>query len=195
MIMLYGFLTPLVSFWMGNEYASGWIILLFFCLISFQKIADRPMGMIINSYGLFKETQLACIIEAVLNLIISLILVKPLGILGVLVGTVASKLLITTIQYPAYIMKNVFNKSALKYLLNYFIVLAINLLFVFVLHNVLPQVDSILSWFLYVILFAIIVAILLFIIYFISFRSFKLLVNRGIEYIKTFFNKRTNRTT
>ena len=93
------------------------------------------------------------------------------------------------------IMKNVFNKSALKYLLNYFIVLAINLLFVFVLHNVVPQVDSILSWFLYVILFAIIVAILLFIIYFISFRSFKLLVNRGIEYIKTFFNKRTNRTT
>ena len=195
MIMLYGFLTPLVSFWMGTEYASGWIILLFFCLIAFQKIADRPMGMIINSYGLFKETQVACIVEAILNLIISLILVKPLGILGVLVGTVVSKLLITTIQYPAYIMKNVFNKSALKYLLNYFIVLAINLLFVFVLHNVVPQVDSILSWFLYVILFAIIVAILLFIIYFISFRSFKLLVNRGIEYIKTFFNKRANKTT
>lgn len=195
MIMLYCFLTPLISFWMGSEYTGGWIILLFFCLITFQKLSDRPLGIVINSCGLFKETQTAHIVEAIMNLVISLILVKPLGILGVLIGTFVSKLLVTTIQYPACIMKNIFNRSMFKYLLNYFIVLAINLVFIFVLHNVVPQVDTILSWFIYVILFAVIVAIALFIIYFISFRSFKLLVNRGIDYVKAFFNKRANKTT
>lgn len=190
MIMLYGFLTPLVNFWMGSEYTSGWIILLFFCLIAFQKIADRPMGMIINSCGLFKETQTACVLEAILNLVISLILVKPLGILGVLIGTFLSKLLVTTIQYPTYIMKNVFKRSAIRYLINYFLVLVINLVFIFALHHLVPSVGSVLTWFLYVVLFAIIVAILLFIIYFIIFRSFKLLTNRGLDYIKSFINKK-----
>ena len=190
MIMLYGFLTPLVSFWMGNEYTSGRIILLFFCLIAFQKIVDRPMGMIINSYGLFKETQVACVVEALLNLVLSLILVKPLGILGVLIGTFASKLLVTTIQYPLYIMKNIFNKSAIKYLLNYFLVLVINLIFIFILSQIVPSIDSILNWFVYVLVFAIIVGVTLFILYLIIFKSFKLLTNRGINYIKTFINNK-----
>ena len=150
--------------------------------------------MIINSCGLFKETQTACVLEAILNLVISLILVKPLGILGVLIGTFLSKLLITTIQYPTYIMKNVFKRSVIRYLINYFLVLAINLVFVFALHHLVPTVDSILTWFLYVVLFAVIVAILLFIIYFIIFRSFKLLTNRGLDYIKSFINKKNKKT-
>lgn len=190
LIMLYGFLTPLVNFWMGSEYTGGWIILLFFCIITFQKIAERPMGMIINSCGLFKETQVACVVEAIVNVIVSLILVKPLGILGVLIGTVVSRILVTTIQYPAYIMKKIFNRSALRYLLNYYLVLAINLAFVFALHHLVPSVDSVLSWFLYVVIFAVIVGTLLFVIYFIIFRSFRLLTNRGIDYIKTFINNK-----
>ena len=92
-------------------------------------------------------------------------------------------------------MKNIFHKNAIKYLINYFLVFIINILFIFMLNNIIPPIDSIISWFLYVIIFAIIVSMSLFIIYFISFRSFKLLVNRGIEYVKVFFNKRTNKTT
>lgn len=188
MIMLYGFLTPLISFWMGNEYITTNLILLLFCLITFQKIADRPMAIIINSHGLFKETQSACIIEALLNLSLSLILVKPLGILGVLVGTVLSKLLITTIQYPIYIMKNIFKQSSFRYLLNYFIVIGINMFFIFIINQMIPQLPSITTWIIYVIIFAIIVGISLFVIYFISFKSFKLLTNRGKDYLKNCMN-------
>lgn len=195
MIMLCSFLTPLVSFWMGEEYISSSAVLLFFCIIAFQKIADRPLGMIINSCGLFKETQNACVIEAVLNLVLSLVLVKPLGILGVLIGTVVSKMLITTIQYPLYIMKNVFRKNAIRYLLNYFLVFVINLFFIFTLNKLIPSIDSVLSWGVYVFVFAAIVGILLFIVYYIIFKSFKLLTRRGIEYIKELINAKKRKKT
>lgn len=192
MIMLYGFLTQLISFWMGQEYIAVNAVLLLFCLITFQKIADRPMGMIIQSYGLFKETQTACIVEALLNFGLSLILVKPFGILGVLLGTFLSKLFITTWQYPSYIMKNIFNKSVFRYLINYFVVLIINLIFIFVLNRIVPPIESVLSWFIYVLIFAGVTGIALLIIYFIMFKSFKLLVNRGVFYIKSIIDKKGN---
>lgn len=47
-------------------------------------------GVIINAAGRYKETQRYAIEEAVSNIIISLILVKPLGIIGVLIGTLCS---------------------------------------------------------------------------------------------------------
>lgn len=45
---------------------------------------------VIFAAGKFKETQNYCIIECVLNLVVSLILVRPLGIVGVALGTVVS---------------------------------------------------------------------------------------------------------
>lgn len=45
---------------------------------------------VIFAAGKFKETQSYCVIECVLNLLISLILVRPFGIVGVAFGTVVS---------------------------------------------------------------------------------------------------------
>lgn len=45
---------------------------------------------LIFAAGKFKETQNYCIIECILNLVISLALVKPLGLVGVALGTVIS---------------------------------------------------------------------------------------------------------
>ncbi len=45
---------------------------------------------VIFAAGKFKETQNYCIIECILNLVISLGLVKPLGLVGVAIGTVIS---------------------------------------------------------------------------------------------------------
>ena len=45
---------------------------------------------IIFAAGKFKDTQLYCVVECVLNLLISIALVKPLGIVGVAIGTLVS---------------------------------------------------------------------------------------------------------
>ena len=183
-IMLYGFLTSLITFWVGNEYiVNNWVLLLF-CIIAFQMIADRAIIIIINSKGLFKETKVAMILEAVINLALSLLLIHKLGIAGVLIGTIIAKLVSSTILNSRYIYKNIFNNKPIKYYILYALIVSINILFVLAFNMLNLKIDSIFTWILYVILFSILIFIILFIIYALIFKSFKLLIKRGIEFIK-----------
>lgn len=44
----------------------------------------------INAAGHFKETQWRAILEAVINITVSILLIKPLGMYGLLIGTICS---------------------------------------------------------------------------------------------------------
>ena len=183
-IMLYGFLTSLISFWVGEEYVvNNWVLLLF-CFITFQNIANRAIIIMINSKGLFKETKFASILEAIINLLLSLILIHKLGIAGVLIGTIVAKFVSSTILNSRYIYKNIFNNKPIKYYLLFFSIVILNIVFVMMFNMLKIQIPNLINWFLYVLLFSIIVFILLFIIYALLFRSFKLLIKRSIEFIK-----------
>ena len=183
-IMLYAFLSSLISFWVGQEYVvNNWTLLLF-CIIAFQIIADRAIIIIINSKGLFKETRTATILEAIINLVLSLLLIHKLGIAGVLIGTIIAKLVSSTILNSRYIYKNVFNNKPVKYYILYLLIVIINIIFILMFNILNLKISSVFTWILDVIVFSILVFIALFIIYTLIFKSFKLLIKRGIEFIK-----------
>lgn len=183
-IMLYVFLSSLISFWVGQEYVvNNWTLLLF-CIIAFQIIADRAIIIIINSKGLFKETRTATILEAIINLVLSLLLIHKLGIAGVLIGTIIAKLVSSTILNSRYIYKNVFNNKPVKYYILYLLIVIINIIFILMFNILNLKISSVFTWILDVIVFSILVFIALFIIYTLIFKSFKLLIKRGIEFIK-----------
>lgn len=48
-----------------------------------------PSIVAVNTAGHFKEVKMYAVVEAVINLVLSVLLVKPLGIYGVLIGTIA----------------------------------------------------------------------------------------------------------
>lgn len=183
-IMLYGFLNQLIVLWVGEKYLVSKTILFMFCFISFQLIAEKPINIVINSKGLFKETKTAIILESILNLTISLILVHYMGIAGVLIGTIVSKLLTTFVMQPRYLYKNIFNQKVYSYFLTYFIVVAINLVFIMGLNMLNIAAYSVSKWIIFVLIFSFVIGIILFIIYNILFKSFRLLVKRGLEFIK-----------
>lgn len=158
--------------------------MLLFCIITFQLIADKALVIMVNSKGLFKETKNANIAEAILNLIISFTLVHKFGLLGVLIGTITSKILTTFINYPIVIYKDIFNKKSWKYFMNYGCVFLITGIFL-ILFNILNlEFTSLFKWIIYVIIIAFAVAIILFIIFYLCFKSFRNLTNRGLEFIK-----------
>jgi len=183
-IMLYGFLNSLIVFWVGEKYVVNNFTLLLFCFISFQIIAEKAINIIINGKGLFKETKNATIIEALLNFLISITLVNFVGIAGVLIGTIISKILTTFIMRPIYIYKNIFNHSIYKYFLNYIFVLLITIAFIIIFNIINISFTNIFEWFIYVIIFSIVIGLSLFLIFYISFKSFRLMIKRGIEFIK-----------
>ena len=140
--------------------------------------------LVINSKGLFKETKVATILEAILNLVISLFLVNKIGLIGVLLGTIISKLLTSFIQNPIYIYKNILVKNPLSYYLKYFGALALSLIFIILFNIISLNITSIKAFILYVLIFAFLVGIILFGLYYLFFKSFRNLTKRGIEFIK-----------
>ena len=61
-----------------------------FMLIGVANNIRIPCLTMINAAGHFKETQWRAIMEAVINIIVSVLLVKPLGMYGLLIGTICS---------------------------------------------------------------------------------------------------------
>lgn len=183
-IMLYGFLNSLITFWVGGEYLVNNFVLFLFCFSAFQVIAEKPLAIFINGVGLFKETKVSTIMEAVLNLIISLLLIGKIGIAGVLLGTIISKLLTASIQNAIYIYKNKFNKPGYKYFILYYSVIFISLGFISMFNILNLNITNIAFWIIYVFIFAVAVAILLFLIFYLFYGSFRMLVSRGLSFFK-----------
>ena len=75
------------------QYINFWLPIMFALILMLNQIRI-PALMTINVSGDFKETQKGAIIEAVINLTVSLFLyfLTPLGLYGLLIGTVCSYL-------------------------------------------------------------------------------------------------------
>lgn len=92
-------ILPFVNLYSKNvddiNYVDSKLALLFI-IIALANNIRIPGVMLINAGGYYRETQLAAIIESIINLVVSVILLYFLGIYGVLLGTVASFLYRTT---------------------------------------------------------------------------------------------------
>ena len=183
-IMFYGFLSKLIILWVGEKYLVTNFVLFLFCFSTFQIIAEKPIQMIINCKGLFKETKTATIIEALLNLVLSLALIHKYKIIGVLIGTIVSKFLTSFIQNPIYIFKNIFKKNVVEYYRKYFIVFLINILFVICFNILEISGGSLISFIVNVLIYSVVVGLTLVILFYLIFKAFRNLLVRGIEFIK-----------
>lgn len=70
----------------------------------------NPYSSIVFASGHFKQTKTGAYIEAIINITISLFLVKKLGITGVAIGTLVA-MLFRTIQYVVYLSKYILQRS------------------------------------------------------------------------------------
>lgn len=77
-----------------------------FGIIVIGRSIRTPALTMIMAVGHYKETKKAAILEAIINIIVSLLLVRKLGINGVLIGTICSYLY-RSIDIIKYIGKNV----------------------------------------------------------------------------------------
>ena len=88
------------------------MISVLFMIIGVANNVRVPADTLITAAGHFKETQWRAVAEAIINLIVSLLLIKPLGIVGIHLGTIISFLYrsadIIIYTYRHILQKNVF---------------------------------------------------------------------------------------
>ena len=75
----------------------------------------EPYRVLVLAAGKFKETNVGAIVEAVINLILSILLIKRLGLIGVALGTILA-ILYRFIYLIIYLKNDVLYKSYNSYL-------------------------------------------------------------------------------
>lgn len=108
-----------VSVWVGKEnYMLSYLTIVLFTSTLFLNILYYPLVALINADGLFKDNKKHIFICAMTNLVLSIILIKFLGINGVLLGTMIAFLLnifLKTNLIAKKILKDVKLIDILKY--------------------------------------------------------------------------------
>lgn len=126
-IALFVLLNPTIELWSkfgkwSNE--TVWtldIFTIFMIVLNFYLLASRSItGTFRESIGNFYKDRIKGIVEAVINLIVSFLLVKPLGIAGVLMGTIVSCLCTSFWVDPYMLYKYHFKKPLLKHFIDVF---------------------------------------------------------------------------
>lgn len=128
MIFLYNLLEPFINWWLG----AGLLLDKFafiFILINFYLTGLRTsINMFKSKAGIFTNDKYIPLLEAVINLVISIVLVKYFGLAGIFIGTT-----ISTVSMPLWVQsklvyKYVFNKSVLEYFRQYFIYIILTII-------------------------------------------------------------------
>ncbi|MFA1744390.1 hypothetical protein ACDQ58_05345 [Fusobacterium animalis] len=96
----------------------------------------------------FEDTNLP-ILEAIINFLISLILVNLIGINGVIIGTIVSNILIICIAKPILVFKRCFNKGKNEYMKLYrqylFLIMVTILISCLIINNI--PIFNVKTWF------------------------------------------------
>jgi len=131
--IFYALVNNLITIWIGSEYGLNKIIAFVITINLYIMGMRHNVVSFINSSGLNYNTRYKALIEAILNLIISLILVKPLGIIGVVLGTIISFVIVSVWYEPFILYKNWFEEGLIKYYLQYivFFILTISSMLLF----------------------------------------------------------------
>ena len=116
----YLLMNDFILIWVGPKFLFDKFTLIMLCL-QFYIIISRQINIsYTNGCGLFVRDRYRPIIEAVLNLLLSIVGVKLWGIVGVFIGTVVSSVVTVFWREPYILFKEEFGESVWEYWKRYF---------------------------------------------------------------------------
>lgn len=137
-ICLYELINPFVQMSFGEQYLFSKEIVLILCINFFVNGMRNATLTFRDSLGLFYHDRYKAVAEAVLNLVISIILVNQMGVIGVFLGTLISMLLTSVWVEPYILYKYEFKMSCLGYFARYLLYAAV-LIFTWYLTDIICQ--------------------------------------------------------
>ncbi|MBQ2854130.1 MAG: oligosaccharide flippase family protein [Oscillospiraceae bacterium] len=115
-VCLYLLLNPFIGYiWLDETFLFGKEVVMLICLQHYISLSRLTSGCFVNGCGLFDKDKVRALIESAINLGVSVVLAKRIGIAGVFVGTCVSGLLTYYWRQPYLIFQNYFGKGLLRY--------------------------------------------------------------------------------
>ena len=126
-ICLYNLLSDFITVWVGPDMLLDDFTVIVLCIQFFVENVRTISSSYINACGLFIKDKIRPLIEATINLIVSIIMVNKYGIAGVFIGTIVSHLCTVFWREPYLLYKYEFKRSMKEYWLYYCLSLLITL--------------------------------------------------------------------
>lgn len=123
---------PFITLWIGDKYNLSFVCVLFICINFYLASIILSVDAVKNSAGLYHNDRFVPIIQAIINLAISIIFGIKFGLIGILLGTTVSSILTVNVVKPIIIYKNIFHTAYKKY-------------FIYILKNVLTVAFSVMA--------------------------------------------------
>lgn len=96
----------IINFWIGDEYvAAAYPVLVILTISELFGMSQSPAGAVILGLAKHKFAAIVNSIQAVANLILSIILVRYLGLVGVALGTAVPYIFFSIFVYPPYVCR------------------------------------------------------------------------------------------
>ena len=111
-------IVPFVSVYTANISDANYIVPAFAYLITAAQAAyclRLPYNIMVLAAGHYKQTQWSAIIEAAVNIVVSVVLVFSFGLIGVAIGTLAA-MTYRTIYLAWYLSHNIINRNLRHFL-------------------------------------------------------------------------------
>lgn len=174
-VLLMASINDFINIWLGKEYLFNDFIVFSIVLYIYVNGIHFPCYSYRTTAALFDKMKLMPIFEVILNIVISIVLAKYLGVAGVFLGTSLAKLLTFTWSDPKILYKYLFkSNNVLKYVKKYIYYLFIVTITGGVTYYLskLIVVNNYLTWFLRSCLLGVI-SIGIFVIFTFKMREFK----------------------
>lgn len=155
-ICYFNLIDSFIILWQNSSYTLDILTVTVITVNMFFNSSGIINSVFINANGLFVKDRVRPFIQAILNLIISIIMVKKIGISGVFFGTVISIVCTSWWRQPILVYKYIFKKNPAEYFARFFIwffeAVVISLLISFIFSSIQ---NSLLSFIMKVIICAI----------------------------------------
>ena len=128
-ICLFCLWNPFIEIWIGEEYIFTMDIVFILSLNFYFSGRRQVIIMYRDLAGLFNKDKIKAVLEAGLNLVLSIVLAYYLGIIGVFLGTIITTVTVCLVIEPKVVYQYLFQEKLYKYYVQYLYQLGILLLF------------------------------------------------------------------
>lgn len=112
-------LQPFISIWIGYVYWLDFYIVIAICFSFYLTTMRRGINAFKEAAGIFHEDRFVPLVEALINLVSSLIFIYFFGMIGVFLGTITSTLLLFLYSYPKYVYTKLFERKYSEYVISF----------------------------------------------------------------------------
>lgn len=104
-----------ITLWLGNKFVLNKLVLVVLVFNYYQKLMRSSYNTFKEAAGIYNEDRFVPLIESIINILFSILLIKPFGLAGVFMGTVISGLSLWCYSYPKFVYKKLFNRKYVDY--------------------------------------------------------------------------------